>query len=498
MRDHEAITIEEFNGLWKRGDADSCPPDHFSDCNNIQYIQSGFRWRDGIATYPGKENVLRIYTFIQETGESLLILTDDGKIWDSSDLTNPILGPITGMTDFAYTPISGRAYISPSDGRTGLDTEHVYVYEGDPTVPARVVGATPPDNGGGNFTAANSGTAGDIEAGIHIFGVVFETSTGFLSRIGPSNTTGFAQVTAPGSQKVNLTNVCISSDPVGVVLKRRIVATKAIDPTLFTGNKSGYQFFFVPNGTINDNVTTNITVSFFDSELLEDASHLLDIYNNLPAVVGLTTYRNRMVGWATFTDISIGLISFPGEPEAVDQVDGLIILPLDGTPITAMQEFRDVLYGFKQTKTYALNDNDLTPSEWPITVLDQGLGCSLHGVCTVLDSAGINVDYLVITDFTGLLIFNGAYAPNPLSWKIKDFWLDIDKNSFNKIQLVNDVIEQNIYIALPDGTMLMANYANGLDAEKIRFSPWTFYFFLTSLALINKNTLILAPRQVVT
>jgi hypothetical protein len=46
MRDHEPIVLEEFNGLWKRGDPESCPIDHFPDGENFQSIESGFETRD--------------------------------------------------------------------------------------------------------------------------------------------------------------------------------------------------------------------------------------------------------------------------------------------------------------------------------------------------------------------------------------------------------------------------------------------------------------------
>jgi hypothetical protein len=37
LRDHQPIEITEFNGLWRRGDVDNTPLDHFSDCNNIKF-----------------------------------------------------------------------------------------------------------------------------------------------------------------------------------------------------------------------------------------------------------------------------------------------------------------------------------------------------------------------------------------------------------------------------------------------------------------------------
>jgi len=80
LRDHKALPIEEFNGLWARGDADSVPIDHFSDCENIQFIQSGFETRDGIDTLAAIGNVVRLFNFTQQTGITLLIMVEGGDI----------------------------------------------------------------------------------------------------------------------------------------------------------------------------------------------------------------------------------------------------------------------------------------------------------------------------------------------------------------------------------------------------------------------------------
>src|SRR5215510_15970290 len=103
MRDHSPITIDEFNGLWQRGvnapiaqdAADSVPLDHFSDCNNIQYIESGFETRAGIIGSTqfgvGITNVLKIKNYPKIASESRLILDTDGNIFDDAFGTTPIL-----------------------------------------------------------------------------------------------------------------------------------------------------------------------------------------------------------------------------------------------------------------------------------------------------------------------------------------------------------------------------------------------------------------------
>lgn len=491
LRGHQPVTIEEFNGLFDRGDTDSCPPDHFPDCNNIQFIQSGFETRDALETFLadnlGLGDVLRMYTFVQETGQSVLALDSNGNIYDVNVTALTVGGPILhvdGMTDFGFVSINGRAYLTPCNSETGLENEFVYVYAGDGTPARKAAGVAPTDADGA--LAAASGGAGFVEAGVHVFGVVYETDTGFLTSIGPDT---LAVITAPGSTVINLTNVPVS--PNSYVTKRRIVATRAINPLLYTGDTRGYDFFFVPDAVIENNTGTTITVSFFDSELLEDASHLQDLYEEIPATVGLNIYHERMIAYATFDDISLCLVSFPGEPEAISQIDGLIVFPLDGKPITNGQEFRDVLYLFKQTKTNAWTDNGDVPSAWPLTVLDQGIGAATHGIATVLDSGGVNVDFLQIVDYSGIMLFDGAYKRPELSWKIQRRWLLLNRNFFTRIEIKNDPLAQRLYITLPDRQMYMGDYSNGMDPKNIRWSPWSFDVEVNSIALINTNTLLI-------
>jgi hypothetical protein len=485
MRDHKPTVIDQFNGLWRRGDFDSTPPDHFSDCNNIQYIQGGFKTRDGIDTHLAYPTVLRMYTFNQESGQSLLILDNAGNIYDSGSTTplTPIL-TVTGMTDFGFVPFAGRAYISPSDGVTGLENEFVYVYEGDGTV-ARKAGGVSPVDADGLLAAANSGVSGNVEPGIHIYAAVYETESGFLTNMGPDT---LPVLTTPGGFSVDLSNIPVSTDP--AVTTVHILSTKGINPLLYSGDPRSYEFFFIPGADVPNGTLTK-TVSYFDADLLDSADDLEDLFEEIPAGVGLGVYHNRLLVYTTFNDISLVYVSNVGEPEAINQIDGLLIFPLDGEPITNAQEFRDVLYVFKQKRTNAWSDNGDSPSSWPLTILDQGIGCSLHGLSTVLDSGGVNVDFLITSDYAGIYLFNGTFVKPELSWKIKDLWLALDRDKFNYIRAINDTVKQILYFLLPDFRILMGDYSNGLEPKPIRWATWTFDVQATDLALVETNTLVI-------
>lgn len=506
VRDHEPIDITEWNGLWKRGDAESCPLDHFSDCDNLKYIQSGFATRDGldilqVGTVLGGtiSDARRIYIYVHKDQESLLVLDSLGNIYHTGSPTplTPIL-TIAAMTDFDAETVAGRAYISPHNGLTGLQNEFLYVYFGDGN-PARLAGGAGPSTS----PTTTLSFPGHVEVGIHLFNVVYETDSGFLTGFDAQLSTD--NIVGTGAHAVAVTNVPISPDT--FVVARHIIATKAINPTLYTGDKKGYIYYFVPNGKINDNTSTSITVDFYDADLLEDASHLLDNFAQIPAFVGLATYHNRLVGvgeWGDptsdedFQKTSIARLSAVGEPEAFSQVDGLIQAPLEGTPLTNAQEYRDILYLFKATRTYSYNDNGDAPSSWPLVIIDEGEGAGVHGIATVLDSGGVNVEFLLIANYSGILMFNGSYIRPELSWKIEDFWkafipqdTDQARIDFSKVQIMNDTKDKLIYATLPNFTIIHGNFSNGLDPKNIRWCPWSFPNAVTTIALMNINRLII-------
>jgi len=623
LRDHSAIILEEFNGLWQRGGHDSVPLDHFADCNNIAFIESGFETRPGIEPFVPVGDVVRMYDYKTQTNEGLLLLNSDGKIYHALlDGSNTVYGPIltiATMEDFGFLSFDGRAYITPyktfTDGlgnkyQKGLTNEYVYVYKGDGTNARKAAGFPPSISGspkalkafnsqfdgvitkgihlitvitnslanlvrvypvvyspggkqisliniplgaGGTtsrkilmtraidpknyvanqgsytyyealtiadntttsallsvadsgltsvvspasvpsytgLTAENSSTSGFADLGFHLIAVVYETDTGYLTALGPEN---FASVNVIDILKaIDVKNIPVSGDT--FVTKRHLVATRAIKN--YNGDQTGYQFYFIPNGNIDNNTATTKTVSFYDADLLEDASHLIDNFSQIPAGVCLTTYHNRLALSTSYTDISVCYFSAQGEPEAIDQVDGIVIVPLDGLPITIGQEFRDVFYLFKKTRTWSTVDNGDVPSTWSVTIIDQGIGASVHGIASVLDSGGVNIDFLLIVDWSGIMIFNGAYARPEFTYKIRDFWMNLDRNEFHTLQIVNDSLNQLVYMCIP-GTlqMLYGDYKHGMDPKAVRWTPWSFDVTPTSIALVETDVLAIASTGV--
>lgn len=489
MRDHSPATITNFKGLWQRGDPENVPLDHFENCDNLKFVGDNITVRDGIGVSQDVavplEDIVRMYNYPTTEGNTLLVLTYDGTTGNIYHVENAtttfLILTITGMSDFAFVPYAGRAYISPFGTfdtgdlniQKGLDNEFLYVYNGDGVAARKAAGATP----AGTLTVAN-GAVGNTDAGMHVFGVVGETDTGYLS-----SPVALMNFVTTGNRSVSFTGIPIFSGSQWT--KRHIVASIVIPS--YNGNREQYQLFFLPNGTINDNVTTTLSnISFFDADLLEDASHLFDNYDEIPAGAALWIYHDRLCLGATFDDISIVIISAPGEPEAISEIDGLLIVPPDGNPVTNGAELRDVMYVFKRAKTWPYIDNGEEPSSWEAgTPVDNALGCPVHGIATQLDSGSNTVDYLIVATFAGIYIFNGRYQLPELSWKVSGLWKDLDRNEFRKIQIVLATVQKWLLVVLPDGRILCGDYTNGLDSKNIRWLPWSFDANINCIAIVN-------------
>jgi len=499
--------------LWHRGDKDSVPQDHFADVENIAFIESGFRTRDGIDPFTnprndGTRSVARMYTFNTKDFDGLITLeVPSGNFYHVNPATNAatFLVNVPGATDFTMAIGNGRAYINPFIPGGSL-ASFLHVYDPVAGPPARPAGGEPPKNVDGALSASNSG-AGNVEAGIHIFGVVYETKSGFRTQIGPET---LPTVTASGTNSVLLSNIPISPNPTPPpaanpnVVARHIVASKAIDPTLYTGNTRGYQLFFVPGGTINNNSTTSWTVNFFDSQLLESADGLLDIASQVPNGTGVTIYHNRLVitspraiGDPDTGGINKARVSNAGEFEAFSNLDGFLQVQDDGLGLLNAQEYRDILYMFKINETVAFTDNGDVPTSWPATVIDEGLGAGTHGVVYIDTRQGMSSEYLLLENYSGVFMFNGTFIRPELSYKISDLWLTFSQAEIAQaVEFYNDVLHQFIVLNFPsEKLLLIGDYANGMTPEAIRWTRWIYTVTPTTITLFDKSNKLLIGSQ---
>lgn len=464
MRDHQGLVISSFRGTHDTGEDDTVPVGFFRTSQNVRFLTGGVTTRFGSEKTLTIATVRRVAVY-KRIGEAqrLLILNGSGELFDSTDLVNPILS-IATMTDFAMVSIFNRAYITPHDGVTGLPGEKVYVYEGSGV--ARAAGGAGPTD---LLTAVESAASGDIEAGVHIFAVAFETNTGFITPPG-----GYVALASTGGKGVDIGNIEVGGSN---VVARHILATKII--TDFTGDFSNQTYFFAVR--IPNNTDTTVSGSFFDADLVSDASYLLESLSEIPAGVGIDSYRGRMIVYGENENTATVRVSDAGEPESFNAVEGFVTAnPGQGGGLRNCFEYRNQLVLLKSQQAYLTQDNGSSPAYWEVVSLDMSVGTECHGVGRSLDFGENISDIVFVADRSGLKIFTGVFSSASLTDNIKDIWDRINQAYFNSVEVVIDPIQKHIFVAVPldiettPNVILFADYSEGLGLDTIRWTTWAF------------------------
>lgn len=294
-----------------------------------------------------------------------------------------------------------------------------------------------------------------------------------------------AQLTANGGKKITLTNI-----PTGpaYVKKRIILATRAGEEVYyFVPNKEGSQ------GIIADNVTTTATVDFFDTDLVASADYLFDLMEVIPAGSAMQKYRGRLVIAGTWPDYERLIISRAGEPESFNMVNGTVQIQTerDGNAVRNCFVLRDTLYAAKFVGIFATEDNGSEPSTWAVTLVDGAVGAYNYGTSsfTVSQPAPDTGDIVLLASRSGLYLFDGVVRRPELSWKVQDIWLRFNFNKFYRVTVAHDIWNHRIYVAAPIDSatepnyLLVGDYSDGRDYQKIRWTPWKLHKNPTAIGM---------------
>lgn len=467
MLEHTPLTTSSFQGIYARSDNTKVPYDHAIDALNMKYRDGEFFTREGSVLDITLPSVLRSYVFnIEGQASRKITLSTDGKLFDTTaSLITPIL-EISGMTDFNAVTLNNRCYITPHNGLLGLANEFVYVYDG--TGVARKAAGLAPTNAP---TAGDSSNAGNIEAGLHLVAIAYVTHSGFITRISPA-----VQYTAPGSLKANIGNIQIgpSSTAQRVVLATKIIIT-------YNGNPEDQDWFFVPNGILDDNTSDTKEIDFFDSELQRSADYLFEQLEEIKAGVNIAIYNERLMSLGSDDDPNTCWVSKPGEPESINEVEGYIQMDSGIGPLQNGFQLRSVWYLNKLNRSLAYVDNGDEALTWKPENVDLSNGTVCHGVSQLLDEDGRNfLDQCLIATKTGLYSFDGTFFKTELSWKIEKIWKRINKAYFHKIEVTVNPFSKEICIAVPldnatsPNYVLYGDFTKGLEPENIRWCIWSF------------------------
>jgi hypothetical protein len=476
--DHLEILQQNFRGLYDRGVDDTAPEGYFIDALNNRFAEGEVGSRSGSALHTTKPNVRRFFVYkrLNETPR-LIILDTNGVFFDSLAPGIPIYTD-AAMVDFSMVNSNNRAYVTPHNRIRGITGKKLLVYEGSGNM--RLAGGDPPT--GFVIGAANSTVAGRVETGIHIFAMSYITTSGFITAPGP---VAWTALNCPGGKEVDLSNLSVG--PANTAA-RIVFATRSIPLNLYNGNQYAYELFFIPGAFLLDNVTTTLSVSFFDADLINSADYLIDVLPTIPAGLGVITYNNRLVSWGESGNEFTIRVSVPGQPEVFDSIGGFIQLdPADAiSGVRNCFEFRQNLIIETSNRIYSTTDNGSDPSTWSVTSVDKSIGAECFTVATVLDARGTNTDRAFVATRAGLISYEG-YAKRPeLSFNIEGTWARINKALFNLVQIVDDPVNHRMFITVPLDSataishLLYADYSKAftvygtLDETAIKWSFWRF------------------------
>jgi hypothetical protein len=479
------VSITDFNGLYARGLADEVPQDHASDIKNIVFSKkSEIRTRPGTSTnFTNSQAKKRQFLATFSNNTSWLLTCDGAGNIYLNNSTTPFL-TVTNMIDFAAINMFNKVFIAPILSVYSA-TNGIYVWNG--SSPVRLAAGYADTTGTLAATTTGAGT-GKVAPGVHQIAVSFVTDSGFVTQPGPKISGVFTPVsyTAPGSAKIALSG--IPTGPAGTV-GRQILVTQA--------NQS--LFYYLSSGYINDNVSTTLTIDFYDTDLAVQADSLFDNLELIPSAatvfggLSLNKYHNRL--FAIGVNNNIVLVSNAGDAETFNSVTGFIQIPdeNDGNIVRSAATIYDTLYFMKSVGIYSAQDNGGDPSTWSVVQIDGAVGSYQSGIGTITGSqtALSSNAVLLLTNREGIFVFNGTVIRPQLTWKIQDVWDTITHGSESQVQVAVDIFSDTIYVILPTNgsttpnLMLVGDYSEGLDSQNIRWSKFVFPWTPISISMIN-------------
>lgn len=504
MLDQNPITINRFRGLLSRGQRQDdnlfqAVKDYFTKLSNF------YKQGESLITRPGYSAggyisdpswaIITDFWPLAVSGYYLGIV--NGTLRSTQAVTTSLgavpFSPTKSAVKLRLFNIAGKTYMSwLDDNFTPLSGASIGVYKNDLTAFRSAAGAAP--TAAGAIVAAD-GAAGKVEAGLHLIAVAYETDSGHVTIPGPFISSVYTptQYTAPGVKKINLTVIPLG--PAGTVA-RHILASKIVRN--FNGDVLIPELFFVPNGKINDNTATTLTVDFYDTELLRSADYLLDLLATIPVGFGLTTYRNRLVSYGEFNalsgDYSTVRYSEPSKFESFDSTAGFQNVYPGNGQIGVMNALEQdgALYLFKKDRTYVTRDNGGSPNSWPIDLVDVK-GTHQDGIAKIDDTdLSLYKGSAVIQNDRGIYRFNGGFSELALTAAIEDIYRTevISRTLTSTTQkggavlidserkLVFAIVTDDYYDDVASGvkgssTIFVGNFENGVDPENIVWSTFS-------------------------
>lgn len=484
------VPIEHFGGLICSWPPEMLDVSLLTEAVNLRFSESEVASREGITrafASPNRTTITGLIGYVATDGTEVpLVLDATGALLVESPagagylaaaapghtLAIPTGARMEGVTAF------GRAYLAFGDGRQGVGTPASF--DGIHLDPVTIPGPTAP------LSPADSGTTGNIAAGVRYVLVLYQTREGSLSPVGLS----IANWAAAGGKQATVASLPIA--PTDQVVARVVAFTVA------GGSSDGPYFYIgetqVVNGVtetstvVNDNTTTSATFNF-DDAFLAASNDVSDQFRAqlLPKLSGVAFSQTtqRMLWWGDAAQSSTVYCSEPADAGVYFGDTGFFqVAEGSGEPVTAVFEFRNQIYVALRDGLYLVTPNDGEPATWAIQQISPGVGaCGPRAVA-------VGNGYCLLVHRTGAYRFDGS-APTLVS----DELLGPSPDRPGLWERINWAYERLIWVAIDhevkcarigvplDGAttcshILKVSYLDGWD-KSIRFSPFTarYHYF---------------------
>jgi hypothetical protein len=479
--------VGDFRGAWLRPDPASVPASEALLSLNCEYNPGEVMTRNGFGLLWNPNKVITsLFNWIKapdgvSTAGNYLVLYNatDGAVEWVANLSSPSRFPLFSVTAEAVAPASNGnqlflpTFNSAGSGAAQMQIAGIYslfTIAVDVAFQGPIVGKP---------TLANAGT-GTVTAGSHFVGYVMTTRTGFTGPIcpvvsGTSTPDQTSSIVAPGGETITgvISGVTFPPD----VDEIQIV---------MTATTNAFQYFLVPGQTygVSGATTVNFTIDIDDVTLIADATDVTnnqffltqDSSGNGPFSPFMCIIYGQRSVYLTLNaeNLPVFYASEPNNAQQLTQQFHEVFLP-GFQAITSGFVFQSVLYVLGPHWTYAFQDTGGQPVTWPTPAL---VDAKIGAACVFGTLVGSSGEWVAVVHITGLYIFNGNYADNPLTFMVDSDWRRINWAAAQTIRMSDNKDIKEIVVAVPlDGAttpshLMMFDYADGLDYTTIRYSLW--------------------------
>jgi hypothetical protein len=314
--------------------------------------------------------------------------------------------------------------------------------------------------------------AGNCSAGDHKFGYILESRTGFTGKPGPYSAGVFTPVT-------------FTVTAGGKTLNMAVTATTPTDAAylhpIMTRKDNPDRWYFVPDASVaipaGTAWTANMVIDIADETLADSAEECSENFDLL------TQDTSGNGPFNPFKVVAVGqrmmyltpqklYISDPKDYQYLTEIEHAITLPGQRQIITAFP-MRGNIYVLGPSWTYAFSMSGERPRFWGDPELVSGtIGTTgTNAVCWATGG-----DYAWVANSTGFYRFDGQYDPIAISYMNKDEWDRINWAAPWCIQIVDDPVNNRVYLSAPlDGAtepthLLTWDYSRGMSWSQVDFS----------------------------